>query len=165
MNRPQTRRRRENSAECLDKMRTMRENIYKALEMAELALFREKRKREMYVSNHLACTRVCCVQLPDGGGLSILKECLVAARVAAAYVLCWVLLLATNSCLMLCAAAQSAEVEMQRYQLKMHHQPRQFHESIEKEAVAKLRDLMERSQRGEGRLASYMEVQVCTRMV
>ena len=49
LNRPQTRRRRENSLECLDKMRTLRDNLLRALELAELLTFRERKKRDILV--------------------------------------------------------------------------------------------------------------------
>lgn len=50
MNRPQTRRRRENTQDCLDKLRQIRESMLKALELTELLVFREARKRDIQVS-------------------------------------------------------------------------------------------------------------------
>ncbi|KAG2433542.1 hypothetical protein HYH02_012659 [Chlamydomonas schloesseri] len=47
VNRPQTRRRRENTQDCLDKLRQIRESMLKSLELTELVLFRETRKRDM----------------------------------------------------------------------------------------------------------------------
>lgn len=46
-NRPQQRRRRENSHECLDKMRSMREDLLHALQVSELLVLREKKKRDI----------------------------------------------------------------------------------------------------------------------
>ncbi|KAG2498114.1 hypothetical protein HYH03_003872 [Edaphochlamys debaryana] len=48
VNRPQTRRRRENTQDCLDKLRQIRESMLKSLEMTELLTFREARKRDMH---------------------------------------------------------------------------------------------------------------------
>ncbi|GAX80451.1 hypothetical protein CEUSTIGMA_g7890.t1 [Chlamydomonas eustigma] len=45
-NRPLTRRRRENSVDCLEKMRLLRENLLGGLEMGELVILRERKKRE-----------------------------------------------------------------------------------------------------------------------
>ncbi len=50
VNRPQTRRRRENTQDCLDKLRQIRESMLKALELTELLVFREARKRDIHVS-------------------------------------------------------------------------------------------------------------------
>lgn len=47
VNRPQTRRRRENSMECLEKLKTIKDNLYHAMEMAKLTLWRENKKATM----------------------------------------------------------------------------------------------------------------------
>eukprot|EP00195_Chlamydomonas_chlamydogama_P006076 CAMPEP_0202910272 /NCGR_PEP_ID=MMETSP1392-20130828/51605_1 /ASSEMBLY_ACC=CAM_ASM_000868 /TAXON_ID=225041 /ORGANISM="Chlamydomonas chlamydogama, Strain SAG 11-48b" /LENGTH=482 /DNA_ID=CAMNT_0049600335 /DNA_START=92 /DNA_END=1536 /DNA_ORIENTATION=+ len=97
--RPQTRRRRENSAECLEKMRLMRENMLRGLEVTELVLFRERRKRDIH----------------------------------------------------------RVDVEMQRFQIILHHQPRNLSEQQEREASARLQDMIARSSQGEARLRAYLE--------
>ena len=57
---PQTRRRRENTVGCLDKLRTIRDNLMGAMEVAEMLVLREKKKREMLVSGgHLGGTARC----------------------------------------------------------------------------------------------------------
>lgn len=53
MHRPQTRRRKENSLDCLEKMKQLRDNILAALEMTEMVVFRESRKRDIHVSRHM----------------------------------------------------------------------------------------------------------------
>jgi hypothetical protein len=63
-NRPITRRRRENSAECLEKLRAVRENLLRALQLAELVTLRERKKSDMYVSGrwmraHLSTPGAC----------------------------------------------------------------------------------------------------------
>lgn len=50
VNRPLTRRRRENSVDCLEKLRTIHENILHAMEITELMVMRERKKRDIYVS-------------------------------------------------------------------------------------------------------------------
>ncbi len=50
VNRPQTRRRRENTSECLEKCMAIRTNLLKSLEVTEMVLFREARKRDIIVS-------------------------------------------------------------------------------------------------------------------
>ncbi|KAG1670869.1 hypothetical protein FOA52_000371 [Chlamydomonas sp. UWO 241] len=70
-NRPATRRRRENSAECLEKLRTMRDNLLHALEMSELLVMRERKKREMlridFGAQRLQLS--ACHQSPDVHGM------------------------------------------------------------------------------------------------
>ncbi|MEW5317204.1 MAG: hypothetical protein WDW38_008525 [Sanguina aurantia] len=48
VHRPQTRRRKENSLDCLEKMKQLRDNILAALEMTEMVVFRESRKRDIH---------------------------------------------------------------------------------------------------------------------
>mmetsp|Transcript_18428 Transcript_18428/g.51673 ORF Transcript_18428/g.51673 Transcript_18428/m.51673 type:complete len:636 (-) Transcript_18428:160-2067(-) len=48
VNRPLTRRRRENSVDCLEKLRTIHENILHAMEITELMVMRERKKRDIY---------------------------------------------------------------------------------------------------------------------
>lgn len=50
VNRPQTRRRRENNDESLEKLRMIRENITRALDLFEYLVKRENRKRDLVVS-------------------------------------------------------------------------------------------------------------------
>ncbi|GFR40774.1 hypothetical protein Agub_g1388 [Astrephomene gubernaculifera] len=99
VNRPQTRRRRENTQDCLDKMRQMRESMLKSLELTELLTFREARKRDIH----------------------------------------------------------RLDVDMQRYQLARHHQPRQQLAAIEAEAAARLQEAQARSKQGESRLSAYLD--------
>ncbi|KXZ44245.1 hypothetical protein GPECTOR_70g475 [Gonium pectorale] len=80
VNRPQTRRRRENTHDCLDKMRQIRESMLRRL-----------------------------------------------------------------------------DVDMQRYQLARHHQPRPQQEAAEAEAATQLREVQARSKQGESRLRAYLE--------
>ena len=47
LNRPQTRRRRDNTEECLDKLRQLRENLGAAAAVAEQVVRRERRKRDI----------------------------------------------------------------------------------------------------------------------
>ncbi|GLC38898.1 hypothetical protein PLESTB_000459500 [Pleodorina starrii] len=99
VNRPQTRRRRENTQDCLDKMRQIRESMLKSLEMTELLTFREARKRDIH----------------------------------------------------------RLEVDMQRYQLARHHQPRHQLEAVEAEGAARLQETAARSRQGEARLRAYLD--------
>jgi len=46
-NRPLTRRRRENSQECQEKLRVLRDNILRALELSELLMIREQKKHDI----------------------------------------------------------------------------------------------------------------------
>ena len=58
IHRPQTRRRRENNEESLDKMRTLRTNLVRAYEVHEWLTRREARKYSLVVSIfHLLCPR------------------------------------------------------------------------------------------------------------
>lgn len=50
VNRPQTRRRRENTADCQEKLRLMRDHLIKAMEIVELLHYREAKKRDVHVS-------------------------------------------------------------------------------------------------------------------
>ena len=50
IHRPQTRRRRENNEESLDKMKTLRQNLVKAYEVLEWLTRREQRKCNLVVS-------------------------------------------------------------------------------------------------------------------
>ena len=49
VHRPQTRRRRENTEDSLDKLRMIRENVLKALEIFEMLVRRERKKRDLLV--------------------------------------------------------------------------------------------------------------------
>ncbi len=50
MHRPQTRRRRENNADSLEKLRMIRENVLRALDIFECLVKRERKKRDLVVS-------------------------------------------------------------------------------------------------------------------
>jgi enhancer of polycomb-like protein len=50
IHRPQTRRRRENNVDSLDKLRMIRENVLKALDIFECLVKRERKKRDLVVS-------------------------------------------------------------------------------------------------------------------
>ena len=54
IHRPQTRRRRENNIDSLDKLRMIRENVLKALDIFECLVKRERKKRDLVVSRELA---------------------------------------------------------------------------------------------------------------
>ena len=54
IHRPQTRRRRENNIDSLDKLRMSRENVLKALDIFECLVKRERKKRDLVVSRELA---------------------------------------------------------------------------------------------------------------
>ncbi|KAJ9534946.1 hypothetical protein QJQ45_029617 [Haematococcus lacustris] len=56
-NRPLLRRRRENTAECLDKLRHMQASFLRVLQMAELVVLRERKKRDVH---HLDMTLQRC---------------------------------------------------------------------------------------------------------
>lgn len=49
VHRPQTRRRRENNEDSLDKLRMVRENVLKALDLFEMLVKRERKKRDLLV--------------------------------------------------------------------------------------------------------------------
>ena len=49
IHRPQTRRRRENNADSLEKLRMIRENVLKALDIFECLVKRERKKRDLLV--------------------------------------------------------------------------------------------------------------------
>ena len=57
INRPQTRRRRENNEESLEKMQTIKQNLNKAMELLEYLVRRERRKRDLVVCTPLSITR------------------------------------------------------------------------------------------------------------
>lgn len=57
MNRPQTRRRRENNADSLDKLYMIRENVVKALDIFECLVKRERKKRDLVVRRPLRLLR------------------------------------------------------------------------------------------------------------
>ena len=67
--RPQTRRRRENNEESLDKMRTLRTNLVRAYEVHEWLTRREGRKYSLVVCHVLQslASHVCCLGLPAYG--------------------------------------------------------------------------------------------------
>jgi hypothetical protein len=50
MSRPQTRRRRENNPDSLDKLDMIKQNLLKGLDLFEMVVKRERRKRDMVVS-------------------------------------------------------------------------------------------------------------------
>ena len=50
VNRPFTRRRRENNTESADKLRMIHENMLHAMEITELMVVRERKKRDIHVS-------------------------------------------------------------------------------------------------------------------
>lgn len=53
-NRPLTRRRRETAIECAEKLRYLRENLTKAMQLAELVILRERKKCDLHVSAALS---------------------------------------------------------------------------------------------------------------
>ena len=57
IHRPQTRRRRENNEESLDKMKTLRQNLVKAYEVLEWLTRREQRKCNLVVSRRSCRTK------------------------------------------------------------------------------------------------------------
>ena len=61
-NRPQTRRRKDTNEENLEKLRTIRLNQQKAVELAQLVLKREKKKQALVVSLGCLCLQGgCCL--------------------------------------------------------------------------------------------------------
>jgi len=63
VNRPLTRRRRENSVDCLEKLRTLHENVLHAMELTELMVIRERKKRDIYVGGSKAEGAMGCVRV------------------------------------------------------------------------------------------------------
>ena len=57
VNRPQTRRRRDNTEECLEKLRTIKENLANAKGIVDEIVRRERRKRDLFVSGECMVLR------------------------------------------------------------------------------------------------------------
>ncbi|KAL6785691.1 hypothetical protein ACKKBF_B01255 [Auxenochlorella protothecoides x Auxenochlorella symbiontica] len=81
VHRPQTRRRRENNEDSLDKLRMVRENVLKALDLFEMLVKRERKKRDLlFVATDLQQIQLKLRHEPRGRSEQIEEQYLAASK-------------------------------------------------------------------------------------
>ena len=128
VHRPQTRRRRENNEDSLDKMQQMRKNIRKAVEIMEHLVRREHKKLHIAVSP-LSFQKALFSGLPHRPSCSAWHHQHLNAAECMSFVLQ----------VMVCLKLQYVETDLQKLQMELKTEPRQAHEAMEAEYAAAAR--------------------------
>ncbi len=136
MNRPLTRRRRENTEECLDKLQQIRDNLAQATALVGNLVKREQKKRDIMVRSG--------AQRPGPWALAwpCARPCLLRGAHPCSWLLpgpacCrrWLLLSRAITRPPARPPAQLAELEMLRLQLRLMGEPKSTHEALEAQTI------------------------------